>query len=70
MANWEYIIVQGYRTVDRQEIGPVSELMHEERVTTINEATSLKDTWTADGFTVSMAGKVVGEDGERLVTST
>jgi len=66
MKIWEYIVVQAYQTIQREDIGEVTELVHDERVANVESALLLKNAWIADGLTVSMAGKVVGEEGERI----
>ena len=64
MINWEYIIIQAYRATEVDGIGVVDALVHDERRTNVSEALALRDVWESDGFTVSMAGKVVDQEGE------
>jgi len=67
MKIWEYILVQAYQTIQREDIGEVTELVHDERVANVEAAVLLKNAWTANGLIVFMAGKLVDEEGERLV---
>ena len=67
MKIWEYIVVQAYQTIQREDIGEVTELVHDERVANVEAAVLLKNAWTANGLIVFMAGKLVDEEGERLV---
>lgn len=68
MKDWEYIIVQAYSTEERSDIGTVSVFVEEQRPNTVKEASIIMHDWRDKGYSVSCAGKIRGEAGERMIT--
>ena len=61
---WEYIQVQAYSTSEMDGIGLTSTLVSDIRHTDESEACAAANAHEQNGLTVTMFGKLKGEDGE------